>query len=721
MDRPFRIDCDRVPAAELVLAAGIALVAGIAVFWIASAVFPYHSTNHDEAVYLQQAALLLEGQLQLYAGDLAAVFRPWFFVENGGRLYPKYAPVPAAMYAVSIALFGEPRVTLAAIAVGNVALVYLLGSTLFDRRVGLVAAAVFAAAPMTLLTTAVFLPYAPTTLLNLTFAVCYVRSVRDQRRDLAILAGIAIGTAFFARPYTAVLFAAPFVGHALWTIARSFRTGSSTSNRRRESIPEPIVRNGLIAALGLVGVAVALAYNASLTGSPLLFPYEAFAPLDGPGFGRRKILGHTVEYTPGLALRANGYALWFLATRWFTAGPIGTVCALAGAVIAMKRVRRGTLPETSFGVLILLGVAGAVIVGNVPFWGTHNMLATLSDPTDGLVAQFGPFYHFDLLIPSSIFAAVGSIAGARRFREAIRRRYSPRRARASLLIVLVISLSLVGVANAALVAVPLDRAATTTAKYERAYAPFEERAGNMENTLVFVPTPYGPWQNHPFQSLRNDPGFDSEVVYALDREPASRFAVLDAYPDRTHYRYAYRGEWTPDPDRHVTPKLERLSIREGSRLDGETRVGVPDRVESARIRLTANGDEGHARDRTVYTVAEPGDVITTGWTVDRESARLTAVDGARLDAGGSVPLEGVDELVMTITLIQSDGSTLTYRQETTVRPTAEGVQVLWPPERSVCLLVTDCGTEGTYLADRPDVHRDGVSFETELVESRRPQ
>jgi hypothetical protein len=717
MDRSPRI----VPAHAL--AAGLAVVAGLAIFWIASTVFPYHSSNHDEAVYLQQAAMLLDGQLQLYAGELVDVFRPWFFVEDGGRLYPKYAPVPSAMFALSMALFSEPRVTLAAVAAGNVALVYLLGATVFDRRVGLVAGAVFAAAPMALATTSVFLPYAPTTLLNLVFAVCYVRSARDGRRDLAALAGLAIGTAFFARPYTAVLFALPFIGHALWTVARSGRNrwlGAEESSPGPDragwiGLPDPIVRNGLIAALGLVGVAITLAYNARLTGSPLVFPYQAFAPLDGPGFGRRVILGHEVAYTPSLALRANGYALWFFATRWFTAGPIGTLFALAGAAIAVQRVRRDRLSGAGFGAAILLGVVVTVVAGNVPFWGTHNLLGTLSDPTDGLVAQFGPFYHFDLLVPLSIFAAVGAVAAGERLRTAVRTRTTTRRARVLLLLVLAISLPVAGVANATLVSTPLDRSAAYTEKYEQAYAPFEERGEELENALVFLPTPYGPWQNHPFQYLRNEPGFDGEVVYALHRSPASRFDVLDSYPDREYYRYTYRGEWTPNPDQHVTPKLERLSVREGARLDGRTRVGVPARVQSARVRLTT-GEGARSGEQATHSIAEPGETIAVEWAVDPTGARVTAVDGSAVDDPRTVPFADADEIVLTVTLVQPDGSTLTYRQEAAVRPTDDGVEVIWPPERSVCPLVTDCGREGTYLPDNPDIHRDGVSFETELTE-----
>ncbi len=682
---------------ERLAAAGIALTAGVVVFAIATQVFPYHSVNHDEGVYLLQAAMLLEGQLELHAGDLAGAFRPWFFVEDGGRLYSKYNPVPAAMYAVSMALFDEPRVTLAAVAAGNAALVAVLGTQVFDRRVGVVAAAIFAASPMALLTSAVFLPYAPTTLLNLAFAVCYLRGVREGHLSSAALAGVAIGLAFFARPYTAVLFAAPFILHALWTVGRALLESGI------RPISDPVRRNAVTAAGGLAFVGLTLAYNAALTGSALLFPYEAFAPLDGPGFGRRRILGHSIEYTPELALRANGYVLEYLTTRWFTAGLLGTALAVAGLVLAIRRWR--TDPAGRTAGILLAGLFVSVPLGNLFFWGNYNVLATMSDPTDGIVAQFGPLYYFDLLVPLSIFAAFGAVAGWRRLRTlADRVDASPPATRALAVAVLLAALVTAGGANAALVGPPLERSAAYTDKLADAYEPIEDR--DFEDALVFLPTPYGDWQNHPFQYLRNEPGFDGPVVYALDREPDDDFAVVDAYPDRTYYRYAYHGEWSPNPDGHVVPKLEALEVRAGESLAGETAVAVPDRVDSATVRLETD-DETYA----TYTLTEPGERVAVDWTLEADGARLETPTGDT-----AVPTDGTDEVTLSVTLVQPDGGSFTYRQEVTVRTTDGTVEAIWPPERTVCYLVTACGSEGTYVPDDPDVHAEWVEFETRLEE-----
>ncbi|WP_336136390.1 hypothetical protein [Natronomonas amylolytica] len=685
-------------ARERVLAVAIAGAAAVLTFLIAAVVFPHHSANHDEAVYLQQASMLLAGQLELHAGALADAFHPWFFIEDGGRLYPKYQPYPAVLYAATMGLFGEPRVALAAIAAANAALVYLLGAGAVNRRVGVVAAAVFAAAPLSVVTTSVFLPYAPTTTLNLTFAVLYLRGVRRGHLPSAAGAGLAIGLAFFGRPLTAVLFALPFIVHALVGAARSLGTAGIGP------IPEPLRRNALTAAGGLVGVGLTLAYNARVTGSPLLFPYEAFAPQDGPGFGHREILGHSLEYTPALAVETNAHVLWYFATRWFTLGLLGTACALAGVGLVAYRLRTGDesfVPEIeSPAAWTLGGLLVSVPLGNVAFWGNYNILATMADPTDGLISQFGPFYHFDLLVPLSLFAAVALVSATRLARTRLADGYSPEKARVAVAIALVVTLPLVGVANAGLAAQPLERNAAYTEKYETAYAPFENES--LDDALVFVPTPYGEWNNHPFQSLRNDPGFDGPAVYALDRDPGEDFAVLDAYPDREHYRYTYRGEWTPSTERHVTPKLEPLEVREGERLAASTTVGVPDRVARASVRLATDAGSHE------YSVADPADGLTVEWELAGDGARLADGDRERL------AIDGAEDVVLTVTLVATGGSTFTYRQEATVRADGDRIEVVWPPDRTVCPLVTDCGREGTYLPDRPAEHREWVVFETHL-------
>jgi hypothetical protein len=201
-------------------------------------------------------------------------------------------------------------------------------------------------------------------------------------------------------------------------------------------------------------------------------------------------------------------------------------------------------------------------------------------------------------------------------------------------------------------------------------------------------------------------------VYALERGPGEDFTVVDAYPNRTYYRWDYQGEWTADPSGPVDAKLERLRVRSGSSLQAETVVGVPDPVTRATVRLES--DQGEAS----YEATDPDDELTVPWALTAETATLTAATGNATEA--TVALDDAEELLVTVTLVNEQGATLTYRQLTTIRTTDDRVEVIWPPERTVCPLVDDCGTQGTYLPDQPDTHLDGVSFETRIENASRP-
>ncbi|MDY6765060.1 MAG: glycosyltransferase family 39 protein, partial [Halobacteria archaeon] len=308
------------PEKETAITVLLSLVVGISVFLIATEIFPYHTSNHDEGVYLQQAEMLLDGQLFMYPGELADAFRTWFFVVDGGKMYPKYSPVPAVVFGLG-KLIGSFRLSLAVVGALNAFLVYLIATEAFDRKVGVASVVALALSPFFLVQSSVFLPYAPTTFFNLMFAFSYVRSLRTQgrsaRRVYSSLAGISIGIAFFSRPYTAFLFALPFIVHALYTLAKSLED-------RRQAV-EAIKNYSLISFFGVAFVGITLAYNAVMTGSPFLFPYLVFAPNDGLGFGRHSLLGHSRVYDIETAIRANYYVLRYFILYWFSGGLVGVL------------------------------------------------------------------------------------------------------------------------------------------------------------------------------------------------------------------------------------------------------------------------------------------------------------------------------------------------------------------------------------------------------------
>lgn len=656
------------------IALGIAFFGAVAVWLITTQVFPYHSLNHDEAVYLQQAAMLLDGRLHLRP-PVENAFRPWFFVEDGDRLYPKYSPVPAAFFALG-RLVGDYRLALGAIAAGNLVLIAAVVREVFDRTVGIVAALFVLSSPLFLLDSAVFLPYAPTMLLNLAFAFAYLRSDRTGDVRWAAAAGIAIGIAFFSRPYTAVLFAAPFVAHAIWAAYTRW--------------PDLPIRQGATAVFGLAGVCLTLFYNAAMTGSPWLFPYQAFAPLDGVGFGRRAILGHELVYTPDLAIRANWKVVTLFFTEWIAGGIIGAAVVTLGFVII---VRNRPTPKES----VLLGLLGSIIAGNVLFWGNYNILGDIDVAGDGLISVLGPYYHFDLLFPTAAGAAVGVVFVSDRVSALLGDRVETLPGQLTITVIILIGIGTVGGVTAVDIQDRLDENRQVTSVYDAVYEPFD--SGPPANSVVLLPTPLGDWLNHPFQPLRNTPGFDGRVVYAIGNRP---FRLVDEYPNRRIFRYRYRGPWRPRLGSPQGADLQRVHERRGSAIHLDTTVGIPDGAIGVTARLSNVNQSAYA------TSSQPGRHL---------DVRVSVVDGAARVSGGLNPLhnstisvEKEDIITLTVFVDYGPGGGFVYRFELPVQLTGGSVRAI-SPRIKYCRTVHTCGDGSAYVPDRVP---DGITVRSEL-------
>ncbi|MDZ7688205.1 MAG: glycosyltransferase family 39 protein [Halobacteriales archaeon] len=632
----------------------VAAFAVVVVAFVSSRVFPYHSSNHDEGVYLQHAEMLLDGRLRMHTGELTGAFRPWFFVADGGTVYPKYTPVSGALFAAGEAVYSY-RLALVVVAFVNVLLVYAVASEVYDRRVGVLASAALVLSPLFVVQSSLFLSYAPTTVFNLGFALAYLRAWKRFDVRYAVAAGVCAGVAFFSRQYTAVVFALPFVVHAVYVVA---------SERKRETA----TLYATTAFFGFLFVALALIYNLAVTGNALVFPYLEFAPNDGVGFGRREIFDHSSVYTPELALRANARVLRRFVVDWGPGGVVGFALAVVGVVYVLCNDGR------SVGKLLLVGVAVSVIVGNVAFWGNLNILGDISNPQDGIVHLYGTLYHFDLLLPASVFAGAGLVSVS----DAVRDRFD-RRAAVSAVLVVAVVFAGVGATNTT---AKVDENLELTESYESAYAPFEE---NEYEGVVFLPTPYGDWLNHPFQYLRNDPDLNGTTVYATDRG-AENFDVIDAYPERDIYRYAYRGEWAPYEGVVVEPVVEHIRVVEDEQVGFDTTFEVPDDTTSV-VAVLDNATE------TTYTevVTDDGEA-TVAWRLNDTTAGFAD--------RGNVALNGGGELTLEVTVTRRYDS-FRYRQELAyeVGEVDGNVRVIAPPYTELCYSHERCGGEAVYTGD----------------------
>jgi FlaG/FlaF family flagellin (archaellin) len=667
-------------------------IAAVVSVVVATRLFPYHSLNHDEGVYLQQAELLRAGRLFLRP-PVDGPYRPWFFVDGPQGLYSKYSPVTPAVFALGRMLGAYP-IALAGISATVVAGTATVGRELFDARVGVLAGVLLLASPLFLLHSGTYLPYAGTAAFEVVFAYAYLRAERTGSRRLATLAGLAIGVAFFARPYTAVLFAAPFIVHACASLARSGAWRAPFA-RIGDDERAMVARRLATAGLGVVGVAVTLGYNAVVTGDPLVFPFLAFAPEDGVGFGHRELLGHEVQYTPELALEANGRVLATLFTDWVAMGVVGTALAAAGVAAAVVVARRRGLTALSWRRGALAGMFLTIPAGNVAFWGNFNVLGRLDVATDGLIYHLGPYYHYDLLIPTAIFGAVAAVWGLDRLHAFLHSRLSPDVPADRIVVAaMVVAAGVGGVVAVDTASGPIERNAAVSEELAAAYAPFEEQgglsAGNAvldgnqpaEPTLTFLPTAYGPWLNHPFQVVRNDPDFDGRSLYVLG--DIRELDVAAAHPNHSLRRYVYRGVWNPVDGEPVTAELRPVQRVSGESVRLDAAVGVPAGAESVSIR--AGGDAGQT-----YTAANASEgTLNLSLVVGDGEARLS---GPRLSDTGTFAVADRDEIRITVFVSTGPSSGFSYELVFPVETDENGVRAL-SPTRERCPVPDRCVPAG---------------------------
>jgi len=246
-------------------------------------------------------------------------------------------------------------------------------------------------------------------------------------------------------------------------------------------------------------------------------------------------------------------------------------------------------------------------------------------------------------------------------------------------------------ATAGALSAPLEENYEVTEQYDQAYEPFEDR--EFDNAVVFVPAPYGDWLNHPFQALRNDPGYDGDAVYALQER---EFAVVAAYPDRTLYRYTFRGEWIPYTGQSVEPNLRRIEHVSGERVRMDLSLGVPPAVETVEVRASV-GEAGES------TAASLDDDIDVTATVANGTAQ---VDSSAFVENLTVPAERGENLRLVAYVDYGSLGGFEYVAELPL-DRADGEYRALSPYLEVCRVPTRCGGEAAYV---PGVHRDGVSM-----------
>ena len=515
--------------------AGIALAAFAAVVLITTYVFPYYSTNNDEAVYRFQAQLLAQGKLYLPANSLSEHFNSFYIINDGQRIYPKYVPAFAIPLALSQLLFGDMRVALGLIAAASVIAIFLVAEEMYDRSVAVLAALFLTLSPLFLLQSGMYLPYMFSFLLNILFFLFFLKALRRQGRLYPTLAGVFFGLSFYARPFTALAFALPMAVYA-YHLARKGRL--------------PLQTIAPLVAGAAPFIILTFLYNYAFTGSPIRFPFNIWEPQDTLGFGTKR-LGPGMpdwNYTVPVALESTAVQLGQLAL-WVFGGPL--LVLLAAAAFVKRRLQT---PEA-----LLLAMAGVVVLGNVFQWGTLISRYGLDN--------LGPFYYVDLLLPLCLLGAQGlSQTVSLLHKHARVVRGVPASALAAGLLAPCL------VVGGMLLVSRIDLNLEHTAKRARVYASVIK--DGLDDALVFIPPLYGPFIGLPFGYLTNSPAMNDPVLYARNMGTRN-LGLVQALNSRKPYYFRHEGAWDEDPKAIGSTSLIPLTLINGRNMIMDVEVVNP--------------------------------------------------------------------------------------------------------------------------------------------------
>ncbi|MBN1994486.1 MAG: glycosyltransferase family 39 protein [Anaerolineae bacterium] len=564
-------------------------------------IFPFYSNNPDEAVYIFQARALAQGQLFLSIDpQFSEFFKAFDIINLGDRAVFKVTPVHAAFLALGLRLCGSMRAALGFVAAGNVLLLYCLSRELYpQKRPALIAAAFLLLSPFFLIQSATFLSYATTLLLFLTFAVLLLRGHRRNAPLLLFGAGLALGLAFFARPGDVLLFALPF---GLLFVGLNLSGPKGYKNF-----------SGLLKQSGwvLLGfgpmVGLALAYNQFLTGAAFIPLYWFWDPQDIPGFGRRA--QNTILYDWPAALESLQGNLLQLAL-WVFGGIILPGLALFQLITQRLRQRELTL------LLLLFIFPGAYLF----FWGNYHFTLL------GVNQNLGPMYYFPVLVPLVILAAQGSM-NLSKARPGVAQ----------------FAVALMLLVNVWLLAWHIAQNYAYTRESQAIYRPFMEQ--RLDNTLVFVPPlASGAFLLAPLSYLINAPTLDGPILYAVNRNNEN-FVLLDAYPERTPYRFDYYGPYTKTPYDHPETVLVKLERRQVGSLAQRLQIINPTDNSYVFIEVLNNGQ---AETYLLDDSSTPGKRYVVEWRISPQNIEFQGSYHQHLSS--IINLSPADKLVISVAL-----------------------------------------------------------------------
>lgn len=442
------------------------------------------SVTTDENSYLFQARVFAHARLWAPLPPEGRLFAFDFSMINvtEDHWFSRY-PFGHPLALVPGVLAGYPLLMPFLFGLGSLMMLHTLARQAYSARTADVAMVLMGGSPFFLAVHSTLLSHTTAMFALLMFVVGCAKASDSRDLRWGALAGMGLGLALNARPWTSLLMAWPFLGWLAW----SWITHRST-----------VVFRQLLVIGGLVVSAVGAyhLYNRVLTGDWWLTPYHLYNPTERLGFVYVRMMelqhtaAHGVDNTVRNLQRLN---------HWWLGVPYSL------PVLGFLPFQR---PKTMDVLLVLAGVS---LIGGHYFFYFRG------------IQTVGPVYYFELLIPLSVLGARSLIVAW----EFVRRRSTIPNGLRTGVVVFALAVWLGSLGHFWQGRIP---------SIERELAPQRAAAaavadGVVDGAIVFFGDRRPEWQ-----AVRYEPFSPNDVVYMWTN--GDRYQrIMDLYPTRPAYLY----------------------------------------------------------------------------------------------------------------------------------------------------------------------------------------
>jgi hypothetical protein len=477
--------------------------------------------SDDENAYVFMAQMFAAGHIWVPSPPQA--LRSFFdnqFLINNGKMYGIYFPGHPAALAIGEWLGALDWVTTVSAAL-TVPFACAISWRLFGQRTALLTVPMLLASPYFIFSSATLLAHSTVAFLLLAFVYAVLRAHETPTAlQWWVLAGVALGWATLTRPFSAPVFAIPWL---LWLGMRAWRIRSA----------RVVLGAALAAAMLVIALLLLLAYQQALSGSPFESGYQTYSRIRRWG-----LIGQAVTAPAPLP---SIHELGFTLARfnfWLFGWPLS---------LALSLFYKRSEP------------------GRRLFWSCAAVLLVYAGISAATINSAGPAHYAELAAPLVMLSASGFV----RLLELAGRPgvpvHAPRFVAAFPIVASVCAL-------ATFIPVYVHSLRSSSQLVRAPYDLVEERVPGR--AIVFVQSlPVGsvPPYSWAYYRRNNRPDLSDRVLFVNFLDPQRNRILMAQFPDRAAYAMGMDG-----------PQLVLLPLQVGAMPLAESGSGFPREAHQVR-------------------------------------------------------------------------------------------------------------------------------------------